>query len=636
MCSALIGIVALQYTMLKESYAQKEMIFDQSVSSALIDVSKKVEKREAVNFIRTKITKPKKSKNNVSKSNTSNGNKKTKYIKSTSSSYTVNIAPPSTPLPDKLNDIESYDAVTVYDDARIKELDKNQRELEKRAQKQILNRQEKIKQLQDSLKKRQKEFEFYFNDEMFNPETFNFSGMTDSMLKLSFNVAPSYFEYRSDSGKIIIHKKPRSSKDLESIPRKGSRAIVRSIPEPPNFPTHTIVAPASPAPPANIVLSDVSGELKNVFIKPEIDRRDLIEEIATEMQVLTLPIEQRIDTNYIDSLIAVELSKRGIWQNYEVIIQTDNNSKVFYKTSDIDFTDNYAFYTIDLFENPDGKSMARINLSFPNKDKIISNQMGPSIVISILLLSTIISIFIYTIYAILKQKKLSDLKNDFINNMTHEFKTPVSTILLASEALKDNSILNDESRVKRLAGIIYDENQRLSEHVERVLNMAKMDKGEVKLAMNSVSLHEIIHECLNHFELNLENKRQNIELNLSAINDNIYVDVFHLKNIIHNLIDNASKYSNSNTTIFITTKETKSEIIFSVKDQGIGMKKEQMKKVFDPFYRVPTGNLHDVKGFGIGLHYVNSILKMMGGRITINSELGKGSEFSVYFNKNNF
>jgi two-component system phosphate regulon sensor histidine kinase PhoR len=188
--------------------------------------------------------------------------------------------------------------------------------------------------------------------------------------------------------------------------------------------------------------------------------------------------------------------------------------------------------------------------------------------------------------------------------------------------------------VQRLAGIIYDENLRLSEHVERVLNMARMDKGEVKLAMNSVGLHQILNECFVNFELNLENKNQTIETDFKASNDKIYVDVFHLKNIIHNLIDNASKYSKENTTIFISTYNSKNQVVLSVRDQGIGMRKEQMKKIFEPFYRVPTGNLHDVKGFGIGLHYVHSILKLMNAKIQIQSELGKGSEFSVYFSKN--
>ena len=264
---------------------------------------------------------------------------------------------------------------------------------------------------------------------------------------------------------------------------------------------------------------------------------------------------------------------------------------------------------------------------------MLSEQMGSVLASSILLLLVLLACFVYTIQAILKQKKLSDLKNDFINNMTHEFKTPVSTILLASEALKDPSVVKDEPRVHRLASIIYDENLRLGEHVERVLNMARMDKGEIKLAMNAVSLHTIINDVLKHMELPLANKNQEIVLNLLATSDSVYADSFHLKNIVQNLIDNASKYSNVNSRIFIETEMQNGFVKLKVRDQGIGMKKDQVKKIFEPFYRVPTGNLHDVKGFGIGLHYVYSILKAMGGKISVKSEMGLGSEFSILLPK---
>ncbi len=640
MSIALGGIVFLQYTMLKESYTQKEMIFDQSVSSALIDVSKKVEKQEAINFIRTKINEPVKlrlkNKTNVTRSARSkNRNKNTiknkqqdlnKEIKNQSQitySHSEVLDLPVPPIPPQVYNFEFPDFEFQFDIENERDNDK--------IKQQHSNRQKRIKHVQDSLRKIQKSFELRFKEQYKNAEISANSRMADSLLRLSVESMPSYYEYFSDSGKIILWNK-RSPSSPPRIAVAPGKPISRS---------QVFVAPVAPKVNStkvydNVINSDEEEipepELDNVFISNKNNKIDILNEIATEMEVLRVPIEHRIDSNLIDSLLAVELAKRGIWQQYDVLIQLDNKD-VFYKTSNIDINNNFAFYSINLFEDPEGRSKAKINVSFPNKDKIISNQMGPSIAISIMLLSTLIGIFVYTIRAILKQKKISDLKNDFINNMTHEFKTPVSTILLASEALKDNTILTDENRVQRLAGIIYDENLRLSEHVERVLNMAKMDKGEVKLAMNSIGLHEILKECLVHFELTLENKNQSVELNLNATNDNIYVDVFHLKNIIHNLIDNASKYSKENTTISISTYNTKNELVLSVKDQGIGMKKEQLKKIFEPFYRVPTGNLHDVKGFGIGLHYVYTILKLMSAKIQIQSELGKGSEFSVYFSK---
>lgn len=545
--------------MLKESYEQKEQIFDQSVSSALIDVSKKVEKQEAVKFIQTKISKKQKERN-------------------TSES----VAP-----------------------------------IAKRPKNNYYKRRKQPSL--DSAFYSKKDFEFFKNEDF---ETINIYGVDDyidTALQDVVKVMPDYFEFIYDSAGVLIHKSKKVAKT------RGTRTMVRvSPPKPPAF-------AAQPEFPIHVPIAPSIRILKS---EPEIAKKEkikLIEEIATEMQVLSIPIEKRIDSSYIDSTLKLELLKRGIVHDYDIIIQSNEDGKIFFKTSDLINVNDYAFYSIGLFDDNNGISKANINLTFHDKERIISNQMWPSITISVLLLITLLGIFIYTIRAILKQKKLSDLKNDFINNMTHEFKTPVSTILLASEALKDNSIMNDDNRVKRLAGIIYDENQRLSEHVERVLNMASMDKGEVKLAMNSISLHDVLKKCVKHFDLNLENKSQKIQLNLNAKNDLIYVDEFHLKNIIQNLIDNASKYSNENTNIFIETENIKNEVIFKVRDQGIGMKKEQVKKIFEPFYRVPTGNIHNVKGFGIGLHYVHSILKLMGGKISVRSELGLGTEVSVSF-----
>ena len=545
--------------MLKESYEQKEQIFDQSVSSALIDVSKKIEKQEAVKFIQTKISKKQKERN-------------------TSES----VAP-----------------------------------IAKRSKNNYYKRRKQPNL--DSAFYSKKDFEFFKNEDFESINIYGVDDYIDTAIQDVVKVMPDYFEFTYDSSGVLIQKSNKVAKT------KGTRTMVRvSPPKPPVF-------AAQPEFPIQVPIAPPIRILKR---EPEIAKKEkikLIEEIATEMQVLSIPIEKRIDSSYIDSTLKLELLKRGIIYNYDIIIQSNEDGKIFFKTSDLKNVNDYAFYSIGLFEDNNGVSKANINLTFPDKEKIISNQMWPSIIISIVLLVTLLSIFIYTIRAILKQKKLSDLKNDFINNMTHEFKTPVSTILLASEALKDNSILNDGNRVKRLAGIIYDENQRLSEHVERVLNMASMDKGEVKLAMNCISLHEVLKTCVKHFDLNLENKSQKVQLNLNAKNDLIYVDEFHLKNIIHNLIDNASKYSSENTNIFIETENFKNEVVFKVRDQGIGMKKEQVKKIFEPFYRVPTGNIHNVKGFGIGLHYVHSILKLMGGKISVRSEYRLGTEFSVSF-----
>jgi two-component system phosphate regulon sensor histidine kinase PhoR len=221
------------------------------------------------------------------------------------------------------------------------------------------------------------------------------------------------------------------------------------------------------------------------------------------------------------------------------------------------------------------------------------------------------------------------MKTDFINNMTHEFKTPVATIMIASESLKDPEITEDKGRVKRLADIIYDENIRLGEHIERVLNVAKIDKGDLELEMESIDANDLIDGVVGSMGLQLNKKAAEIKLNLDAKDALIFGDELHLSNVIFNLLDNAIKYCDKDPHIEISTRNKNNSLYIDIVDNGIGMSKDQLSRVFDQFYRVPTGNLHDVKGFGLGLSYVYDIIKRMDGTIKVKSELNKGTEFEI-------
>ncbi|RYG18469.1 MAG: HAMP domain-containing histidine kinase, partial [Chitinophagaceae bacterium] len=255
--------------------------------------------------------------------------------------------------------------------------------------------------------------------------------------------------------------------------------------------------------------------------------------------------------------------------------------------------------------------------------------MFVTLISSVGLLLVLISIFAYTIYAIIRQKKLTEMKTDFINNMTHEFKTPVATIMIASEALKDPDLTPDKTRINRLAGIIYDENVRLGNHIERVLNVAKLDKKELKLDRQPVAMNDLVSLVLDSMSLQLQKRDAEVVLDLAAEPDVLIGDELHLSNMIYNLIDNANKYSPEQPKITIRTKNHANGICIEVSDEGIGMTKEQTKRIFDQFYRVPTGNLHDVKGFGLGLSYVNDIVGQMNGTIKVNSEKDKGTTFVI-------
>ena len=247
------------------------------------------------------------------------------------------------------------------------------------------------------------------------------------------------------------------------------------------------------------------------------------------------------------------------------------------------------------------------------------------------LLLVLIFCFGYTIFSILKQKKVSEMKMDFINNMTHEFKTPVSTIMIASEALKDRDVVEDKSRVARLANIIFEENERLGSHIERVLNIARIEKNDFKLDITQVDVNEMVSAVLDSMELKLQKHQVVATLNLDAKNAMIEADELHFSNVLYNLIDNAIKYSPEVPEITISTFNKNNEVVIRVADKGIGMNRDQQTKIFEQFYRIPTGNLHDVKGFGLGLSYVNTIVKRLNGTISVRSEKEKGSEFELKF-----
>ncbi len=358
---------------------------------------------------------------------------------------------------------------------------------------------------------------------------------------------------------------------------------------------------------------------------------NLVKEAAKEMQEENVPITKRISLNVLDTLIKEELQNKDISLPYNFWVKLARQDSVLfqkvahYKTGQApDYT-----YKTTLFSNDIKRDPGMLYVSFPDKDAVIFGKMSATLASSALLLLVLISIFSYTLYAILKQKKISEMKSDFINNMTHEFKTPVATIMIASEALKDPEIIADENRIKRLAGIIYDENMRLGNHIERVLSIASLEKKELQMELKPVEVNDLISAVTDSMSLQLQKREAVIDLRLEAENSTVSGDELHLSSIIYNLIDNANKYSAMPPRITISTKNSNRNFIMMVADQGIGMDKDQTKRIFDQFYRVPTGNLHDVKGFGLGLNYVQDIVTKMKGSIKVRSEKDKGTVFEI-------
>jgi two-component system phosphate regulon sensor histidine kinase PhoR len=250
---------------------------------------------------------------------------------------------------------------------------------------------------------------------------------------------------------------------------------------------------------------------------------------------------------------------------------------------------------------------------------------------SILFTLIIIAAFYLTIRTMLRQKKLGEIKNDFINNMTHEFKTPLATISLAVDAMKNEKVLQDREKIRYFSSIIKEENQRMNRQVETILKASQLEKQEVELNLKPLHAHEVIKDVVDNFALQLEEKQGQAELLLEAAQDMVLADEVHFSNLVNNLVDNAVKYAKENTPlrIKITTQSNEKNLIIKVEDNGIGMSKETVKRVFERFYRAHTGNIHNVKGFGLGLSYVKTMVQAHGGQINVESTLGKGSIFTM-------
>jgi two-component system phosphate regulon sensor histidine kinase PhoR len=254
--------------------------------------------------------------------------------------------------------------------------------------------------------------------------------------------------------------------------------------------------------------------------------------------------------------------------------------------------------------------------------------------VSAVLILTIMFAFSYTITTIFRQKKISEIKNDFINNMTHELKTPISTISLACEALSDPVMRSSEKRMKNFVRMISDENQRLGVLVENVLRSAILDRGEMDLNVDRINLHELAQNVIKNIAIQVNKKGGSIKTDLQAVNPVIMGDRIHLTNVIYNMLDNAIKYSPDSPLVKVSTKDHRNGMLISFSDKGIGVSKENQKKIFDKLYRVPTGDIHDVKGFGLGLSYVKVIVEKHHGEIWVESELNKGSTFNIYLPAN--
>ncbi|MCM1292860.1 MAG: HAMP domain-containing histidine kinase [Bacteroides sp.] len=363
-------------------------------------------------------------------------------------------------------------------------------------------------------------------------------------------------------------------------------------------------------------------------------QRALLDEVVINIisQSGNLPIQERADSAEVSDLLKAQLAANGINLPFEFAI-VNRMGVIVYKTADYDLrqADNSNTFVQALFANDNRSRTNFIKVYFPDQRDYLYHSIKflvPSFFLTILLL--ILSI--YTIAVALRQKKLTEMKNDFINNMTHEFKTPISSISLAAQMLNDKSVMKSPQMLEHISTVINDETKRLRFQVEKVLQMSMFDRHNTSLRLQEVDTNTVIANIVNTFKLKVERYGGHLTMHLDAENPLIEVDEMHFTNVIFNLLDNAVKYRNEDRdlNLEISTRNIPNDKIeITVSDNGIGIKKEDLKRIFERFYRVSTGNRHDVKGFGLGLAYVEKMVHEFNGTITVESEFNKGTKFII-------
>lgn len=387
-----------------------------------------------------------------------------------------------------------------------------------------------------------------------------------------------------------------------------------------------------------ISVEDDFKEKKIRRIKYEANKLNkVVNQILFEYETQDKPFKSRIKIDKIDTVLYNELDRMNINLDYEfAITDTENDSSYVFSSNGFSNKNLDKKYKTNLFPKNIYNNSNILFLHFPNKNNHIFRSIALLLVGSIIFTLIILITFSITINIILKQKKISEIKSDFINNMTHEFKTPIATISLAVDSINNPQIIEDKKQIKYFTDIIKEENKRMNSQVENILQMSLIDKKEVEFRKQLIDVHEVIKTAVKNIRLQLENRKGLIFVELIANKHEFYLDKVHFANVIFNLLDNANKYSNDSPEIFVKTMNNSLGIIVSVEDKGIGMSKETQSKIFDKFYRLSTGNVHNTKGFGLGLSYVKAIIKAFDGNISIISEVGKGSKFEIFlpFNDN--
>lgn len=365
----------------------------------------------------------------------------------------------------------------------------------------------------------------------------------------------------------------------------------------------------------------------------------LADQMSLDMLNRTIPVSSKFSSSEVNELVKKVFKEKGLSSSYEFGIIPNyslvpayilRSPGIMQATQDT-LNNLQCLYPLSNEEGffPTGETLI---ITIPISKEIIFRSLGWMIAGSILFTFIIVAAFALTIFTMLRQKKVSEIKSDFINNMTHELKTPLATISLAVDAIGNEKVTGNQEKVKYFTGIIREENKRMNRQVESILQSALLEKREIKLTLQTIDIHKMIHRILDHFQLQFENSGVCVNLALNATQTLLQADEIHFSNMINNLLDNSIKYSSEHIEITLSTGNTNHHSLWiSVVDNGVGMSKETQARIFEKFYRAHTGNLHNVKGFGLGLAYVKAVVDAHHGSIRVESTLGKGSSFIMEF-----
>jgi two-component system phosphate regulon sensor histidine kinase PhoR len=459
---------------------------------------------------------------------------------------------------------------------------------------------DKYKKLKDSIGKEPEksdflEFGYYQRDSRTN-ETIIYS---NNIISEDFNISSSFFEKKTDSLKKL---KNFSSKRVTEVYYNDN--------------VDNAVVSKKTTPDLKIEKRDKIDILENAQF--EIFFKDI---------AAVKSLEERVSKEQLQKLLANELKEYEVKTPFEFGIYS-NGLATKIESENFKF-DKKATYSIPVFTDNEGNNRYQLLVSFPHKQKFLFSELVGITVLSIIFTLIIIIAYTSALNQLIRQRQISEIKTDFINNMTHEFKTPIATINLALDAIKNPKVIDDKEKIYRYLQMIRDENKRMHAQVENVLRISKLEKKELEIIKEAYNIHDVIELAIEHVNLIILDRNGSITTHFAANRTTVLINEVHFTNVIVNVLDNAIKYSLSEPKIDIYTENIKDFVIIRIKDQGVGMSKVAQKRIFEKFYREHTGDLHNVKGHGLGLSYVKRIVEDHNGEIFVESEKGKGSTFII-------